>query len=191
MCIRDSFDSGRKQDLFPVLGAVIFLFLSFRGTVIRKLVLEEADFWPKSQMYRHGRTLWWHQCHRYPNRFQCIRHFLLLIRSLIFFNLWPFSIEVLSFVVLFFVSFIMYLLPRWNLIVRVKGVLRRTVGSELLLNILSRSHLQSQVTVGNSNECSDALVSTVIETVMWLAVRMVRSDWWITIRLVSEVRSGL
>ena len=114
-------------------------------------------------MYRHGRTLWWHQCHRYPNRFQRIRHFRLLIWSLIFFNLWSFSIKVLSFIDLyFFALFIIYLFPRWNLIVRVKGVLRRTVSSDGVLNILSKSRPQSQGTVGNSNECSDALVSSVI-----------------------------
>ena len=35
-----SFTAVGKQDLFPALGAVVFLFLSFGGTVIRKLVLE-------------------------------------------------------------------------------------------------------------------------------------------------------
>ena len=38
-----------------------------------------------------------------------------------------------------------------------KGVLRRTVGSD---NILGSSHLQSQVMVGKSKECSDALSPT-------------------------------
>ena len=44
----------------------------------------------------------------------------------------------------------------------VKGVLRRTVGSDSCFNILSGSCIQSQVTVGNSNECSAALVSILI-----------------------------
>ena len=38
------------------------------------------------------------------------------------------------------------ILTRWNLIVRVKGSLRRTVGSDWRFNIVSGSHLESQVT---------------------------------------------
>ena len=45
-----------------------------------------------------------------------------------------------------------------------KVVLRKTVGIDWRVNILSGSHLQSQVTVENSNEiqCSNALVFIVI-----------------------------
>ena len=41
---------------------------------------------------------------------------------------------------------------------QVKGVSRRVVGGDRRFNILSGSHRQGEVTVGNSNECSDALV---------------------------------
>ena len=157
------FDSGSKEDLFPALGSVIFLYVPFFSRYsYPKARSGISGFLAEISDVSSCRTLWSHQCHRYPNRFQCIRQFLLLIRSLIFFNLWPFSIKLLSFVLLFFASFIIYLFPRWNLIVQVKGVLRRTVSSDWLLNILSRSHPQGQVTAGNSNECSDALVSNVI-----------------------------
>ena len=43
-----------------------------------------------------------------------------------------------------------------------KVVVRKTVGIDWRVNILSGSHLQSQVTVGKANECSDALVFIVI-----------------------------
>ena len=38
-------------------------------------------------------------------------------------------------------------LPWWNLVLHVKGVLRRIVGSDWRFSILSRSHLQSQLTL--------------------------------------------
>ena len=38
------------------------------------------------------------------------------------------------------------IIPRWNLIVRLEGVLRRTVGSDWRFNTVSRIRLQSQVT---------------------------------------------
>ena len=38
----------------------------------------------------------------------------------------------------------------------------KAVGGDWRFNILKGSHLQSQVTVGNSNERSDALVSNMI-----------------------------
>ena len=40
--------------------------------------------------------------------------------------------------------------------------MKRTVGNDWHFNILSLRHHQSQVTVGNSNECHDALVCVVI-----------------------------
>ena len=83
--------------------------------------------------------------------------------------------------------------PRWNLIVRVKGDLRKSVGSDWRFNNLSGSHLQSQVTVGNSNECSDALVFVVTERWKSNLVGCEDGEWWLVhydqIRLVSEGRS--
>ena len=57
----------------------------------------------------------------------------------------------------------------WNLIVRLKWVLGRTVDGNWRFNILSGSHLQSQVKVGNSKECNDTLVHIVIESyvIIW------------------------
>ena len=45
----------------------------------------------------------------------------------------------------------------WNLIVLVKGVMRKIVGSDLRFNILSANHLQGQGTLENPCECGDAL----------------------------------
>ena len=44
----------------------------------------------------------------------------------------------------------------WNLIVLVKGVMRKIVGSDWRFNILSASHLQGQGTLENPCECGDA-----------------------------------
>ena len=70
-------------------------------------------------------------------------------------------------------------IPRWNFIVRVKGVLKRAVVRDWCFNILSGCHLQSQVTVENSNECSNALVWLwlVARKVMRLVVEMVSGNW--------------
>ena len=189
------FDSSRKQDLFPALGAVIFLFLLFRGTVIQKLqkLAGISGFLAEISDVSSCRTLWWNRCHRYPKRFQCIRHFLLLIRSLIFFNLWSFLIEVLSFAVLFLLHllYICFLDGIWSsgwkesweglLVVSYFS----TSWAEAIFRVKWRLEIQTNVVMLWS------LLWLVAETVMWLAVRMVSGDWCITIRFVSEVRSGL
>ena len=67
--------------------------------------------------------------------------------------------------------------------------LRRTVGSDRRFDNLSRSHLQSKVAVGNSNECSDALVCAVIGGGKSNVIGCEDGDCGcITIRFVSEGR---
>ena len=138
------------------------------------------------------RTLWWQQCHRYPDRFQCIRHFLLLIRSLIFFSFWSFSIKVLSFVL--FLFHLLYICcfdgiwssgwnEPWEGLLVVTDL--STSWAEAILRVKGRLEIQTNIVMLWS------LMWLVAETVMWLAVRMVSSDWWIMIRFVSEVRSRL
>jgi len=97
----------REKLVRYALGTVRSLYLSYRGGAILKLVLEYAKFWSRSPMYHHSTTLKLViSGHRYPNSFQCFRHF----HSLLFF--------LLHFC-------IVYLFPGWNLMVGVKGVLRR------------------------------------------------------------------
>ena len=133
----------REELVRYALGTVLSLYLSYRGGAIRKLVQEYAKFWPKSPMYHHSTTLKLViSGHRYHSSFQCFIYF----HSLFF---------LLHFL-------IVYLFPGWNLMFGVKEDLRRPVVSDWRFNILSGCHLQSQVTVWNSNEWSYALVCIVI-----------------------------
>ena len=188
------FDSGSKEDLFPALGSVIFLYVPFFSRYsYSKARSGISGFLAEISDVSSCRTLWWHPCHRYPNRFQCIRHFGLLIWSLIFFNLWSFSIKLLSFVVLFLLHllYICFLDGIWSSGWKEswEGLLVvtdfSTSWAEAIFRVKWRLEIQTNVVMLWS------LLWLVAETVMWLAVRMVRSDWWITIRLVNEVRSGL
>lgn len=67
---------------------------------------------------------------------------------------------------------------RWSLIIWAKGVLRRNVGGDLCLKILSRIHLQCQVLVGYLKECSTALVCIVIGSMDYC--QCLRRESWYT-----------
>lgn len=74
-----------------------------------------------------------------------------------------------------------YILP-WNLIVRLKGARRRNVEKDCRFNILSGSHLRSQLTVGNSVECSYDLVCIVIGRGKSNVIGSEDCEWWLVHR---------
>ena len=67
----------------------------------------------------------------------------------------------------------------------------RTVGFDRHFNMESRSYLQSQVMVGNSIKCSDALVCIVVGSWKGNVIGSEDGDWCISVRFVSEGRSRL
>lgn len=148
------FDSGRKQDLFRAPGGGNLSVPFFSLYSYPKARSGISGFLAAISDVSSCRTLWRHQCHRYPNRSQCFRPYLLLIRSLNFF-FDPFQSGTF-FSCSFFASFIIYLLPRWNLIVRVKGV--QAWEGLLVVSDFSTSWAEAIFRV----KCSDTLISTVI-----------------------------
>ena len=116
---------------------------------------------------------------RYPNRFQCFRYFLSLLFFLLHFC-------------------IFYLFPRWNLMVRVKAVLRRlllvtdvsTSWADVIFKVKWEFEIQTNA-VMMLWFVSGLVLWLVVGRVMWLAVTMVSGDWCISIQFVSKGRSSL